>query len=216
MALGLVEKAMAWTNGQPRLLVLLLLGAFMVFFPLLYELSPGQPRVPSFGSLERLEAVVEQVDRQPLRIDNSPSTSRYASRTVRQSGGGWNLLLDLGNEEKRWFEILRPSGPWAGTLMEVLGRLPAKTPVVVWHEGARIWQLELPEGIVLDYRALVAEAEKARTKRHTIQAGFVVLGLILIVASLVAIRRGRPARPPAGAAEGGSAELAPPERLRLP
>lgn len=176
----------AWTNGRLDAAMVAAAGAFLILFQLSSAFDSTRFPFPSFDSLQRVEAVYVKRERIPLRVF-SRTSGPYGGGYTYSTGGGDNVLLNIKGAE-RWFLVKRTNPiDWSN-------EPAAETPIVAYHDGARIWQMESPEGSILDYQTLAAEMLSQRRGSFLGIAAIVAAGLILIAAGLVLIHRGRAAQ----------------------
>lgn len=183
----MLKTLRAWTNGRLDAAMVAAVGAFLILFQLFSAFDPTRFPFPSFDSLQRVEGVYVKRESIPLTVTSRSSTGRYGGGYTYSSGGGDNVLLNIKGEE-RWFLVKRTNPiDWSN-------ELAAETPIVAYHDGARIWQMESPKGGILDYQTLAAEMLSQRRGSLLSIAAIVASGLILITVGVVLIRRGRPAQ----------------------
>ena len=181
-----MKKLRGWTKEGLSGAFSIALAVLLSCFLLARAFGPERFPLPSFDSLQRVEAVYVRREPIPLRVTSRSSTGRHGGGYAYSSGGGDNVLLNIKGEE-RWFLVqssTRNPLIWSADPT-------ANTPLVAYHDGARIWHLETREGSLLDYQTLAADVLSERKTARNIMAGAVVLILLFVFMGVVEIRRAR-------------------------
>lgn len=145
---------------------LILAGAALLLGALLGLFIHPDP-APPLAQLERSENL-------PSHIGPGPQFCGRPGPAIGQRGS-WVIELTLDGRQRCL--VVHPQSEAERHRFE---NLAPTTPLRALHSGAAVWQVESPEGVLVDYATRRAEAQAAVARHGLRQASFFCLGAVAL------------------------------------